>query len=297
MRKTARILGLALALALPCPLVGAQDKAKDGPDCAALTEWLGAMRGYDLTVPAAAPKDGWCILDGATLRSTTPGLPNLHAHGLRLGAAPGGIVLELTGLRVSPKVGDAQIDDRLRSLFRLQTADLSLTAIEDVEAGVLRLEAVTVRLSGGTEIGLEAEIAGAGLAPASLAGGKVTRLALDWRNDGRLLRQVMEMAGHSMGGGEGGVAVDVARRSLAGLIAALPASALAEGTRGALDQTVAALPQGRGRLSLRLEVPDGIGAARLAVAALSRDPFGPEAMARLFAGASIAADWQAGLAP
>jgi hypothetical protein len=60
---------------------------------------------------------------------------------------------------------------------------------------------------------------------------------------------------------------------------------------------VAALPQGRGRLVLRLEAPQGIGPAGLALAALSDDPLGAEALARLLAGATLTADWQPGLQP
>lgn len=294
MRKAAEILVLLLGLAA-APAATAQEQER--PDCAALTLWLGAVRGYELTAPPAAPQDGWCVLDGATLRSQTPGLPNLYADRLRLASTPGRIMLEIAGLRVAPRLGDTAVNDRLRSMFRLQTADIGLTAVEEPDTGVLRLEGVTLRLSGGSELAFEAEIRGARLAPAAIAAGSLTRLAIDWRNDGRLLRPIMELAGEGMRGAQGGQAVDAAREALAGVVGALPDAALEEGSRRELRQAVAALPQGRGRLSLLLEAPDGIGAARLGIAAMSRDPLGPEALARLFARTEITADWQPGIAP
>jgi hypothetical protein len=289
MRTTAEALCLALALALPA-------RAEEAL-CAGLTAGLRAVPGYQLTAPPAGPEDGWCVLDGATLRSLTPGWPNLHAARLRFRAAPGEVSLDLSGLRIAPRLGDTTIDERLRALFRLQSAELRLQAVEAPEGGGIEVRNLVLTLSGGTELGLTAGIRGARLDPAALAGGVVTRLDLHWRNDGRFLRPVMELVGARLTGAEGGAAVDVARDRLAGVLAALPEAALAEDARDELEHMVAALPQGRGRLTLSLTSDDGIGAARLALAVLSGDPFGPQALERLLAGARIEADWQPGLAP
>jgi hypothetical protein len=107
----------------------------------------------------------------------------------------------------------------------------------------------------------------------------------------------MELAGGRLSGAEGGAAVDAARQALGALVAALPEAALSDEARTALDQTVAALPQGPGRLVLIFTSDDGIGAARVAIAALSGDPWSPKALAGLLDGAWIEADWQPGLAP
>jgi len=299
MRKAAETLALLLALSQGSAVV-AQEAA---PDCASLTAALRAVPGYELTAPPAGPQSGWCVLDGATLRSLTPGWPNLHAERLRLQGGPGRMSLDLAGLRVTPKLGDTTINERLRSLFRLQTADLQLTVVEDVGARQLRLEGVVLRLSGGTELSLEADIKGAGLAPTSLAGGALTRLALEWRNDGRLLRPLMELAGEEItrgkgaSGAVGGAAVDAVRKVLTELVEALPEAALAEGTRAELRQAVAALPQGRGRLVLHVASKEGIGAARVALAVMSGNPLGEASLARLLQGAMIDADWQPGITP
>lgn len=296
MRPTAIIL---------CLLAASGSNAQTAPDCAGLTQALagalGATDGYTLTVPPAGPTDGWCVLDGATLRSTGPGRPNLSAERFRLrrDGADGQprIEIDATGLRVLPVVGDASVDERLRALFRLQTADLSLDATQNETDDRLEVQSLVLRLSGGTELKLSADIRGADLAPASLIGGSVTRLDLQWRSDGRVAGPVMEMAGEAMVGVGGGASVDAARGALSTVVAALPEAALSDDSRAALVDLVADLPQGRGKLRLSLSSQDGIGAARIAVAALSGDPFGPEALAALFKDARINAVWEPGLAP
>lgn len=275
--------------------------AETGPDCAGLTEPLRGLPGYVLTVPPAGPAEGWCVLDGAIWRSTRPGWPNLSVEGLRLrhGSTEGQARIEAraTGLRVLPMVGDRTLDDRLRALFRLQTADLRLEAARTEADDRLDLRTFELRLSGGTELVLSAEIRGAGLAPASLAAGAVTRLDLRWRSDGRLAGPVLDLAGEALAGMGGKPAVDAARQVLSALVTALPEAALTDGSRTALAALVADLPQGRGTLQLTLSSKDGIGAARIAMAALSDDPLGPKALALLFKDARIAAIWVPGIAP
>jgi hypothetical protein len=303
MRISASRFALALALCF-AQVAKAQDPVAD---CATLAATLGLLPGYELTAPAAGPRGGWCVMDGATLRSTRPGWPNLSAEQLRL--RRGGpeelpwIELTLTGLRITPRVGDTSFDDRLRALFRLQRIDFWLVALHDQSAEKLIVKVPKMRLSGGTVLSFEADIAGGSLEPSSVFAGAVTRLVLDWRNDGRLLRPVMELVGENITSGRGvagvagGAAVDATREALADLVASLPDAALADGARYQLRQAVAALPQGRGRLVVQIEAPDGIGAARLALVALSRNPLGPGSLTRFLAGASIQANWQPGIAP
>jgi hypothetical protein len=57
------------------------------------------------------------------------------------------------------------------------------------------------------------------------------------------------------------------------------------------------MPQGRGRLRVEFRATEGIGAAQIGIAALSDDPLGPVALARLFQGARVTVDWQPGIAP
>ncbi len=270
-------------------------------DCAKLTAGLGVIEGYEFTVPPAGPDQGWCVLDGAALRSTVPGWPNLSAAGLRLrGEATAGVTsridVELTDLRIAPQVGDTSIDDRLRALFRLQTIDLRLSATHDAKAETLLLSDVVLELSGGTELSLVAKIDGADLSPASLAGGALTELNLVWRNDGRLLRPVMEAAGERLvDGAVGSAAVDAARLFLGQAADNLPETLFLDESRDELDQLIATLPQGRGQLVLAFEAEAGIGATELAISALSGDPLGPQALSRLFAGATIEVEWRPGL--
>ncbi len=284
-----------------CLLAASDAGAEAAPDCAGLTAALGAINGYALTVPPGGPAEGWCVLDGATLRSTSPGWPNLSADRLRLRSGTEGnsprIEIEATGLRILPTVGDAAMDDRLRALFRLQSADLWLDAARNEDEDSLELRSLTLRLSGGTELTLAARIRGAGLAPATLAGGAVTRLDLQWRSDGRLASPAMELAGETLVGVDGGAAVDATRQALAAIVAALPQAALTDDSRAALEALVADLPQGRGKLALTLTSESGIGAARIALAVLSDDPAGQKALAALFSDARIDAVWAPGLAP
>lgn len=277
-------------------LLGSAAGAEVTPDCAALAAGLGRIDGYQATIPPAGPDQGWCVLDGASLRSTVPGLPNLSVDRLRVKPAATGIEVDLTGLRVAPRLEDREVDARLRSLMRLQTLDLSLRAGHDPAAGMLTVSELLVQLSGGSALRLEGDVRGAGLTPGSLAGGAVTRARLEWRNDGRVLRPVMELAGEAMTGATDGAAVDAARAALSDLVATLPDAVLDEDSRQALDAAVAALPQGRGTLVLAFASEDGIGAARVAVAALTGDPWSSEALAALLDGAVLSAEWRPGLA-
>jgi hypothetical protein len=285
------VLALALALALS-PLAAA---AQEGPDCAALLAGLQGLPGYAVEVPAAAPEDGACVLDGARLTTQRPGWPEAKAERVRIAGGAGWISLEVRGLRLSPRLGERDMDDRLRQLIRLQTVDLT-AQLAETEGG-LEVTAFDLALSGGTRLTLTARVQGAGLALDTVPGGALTDLALEWRSDGRLLRPVMDLAGEGLAGESGASAVDAARDALAAVVKALPGAALSDGAREALAAMVADLPQGRGRLDLRLTAPDGIGAAKLGLLALSDAPLGPEALERLLSGATISADWQPGLQP
>jgi hypothetical protein len=294
MRKSASTLGLILALAPGLP-------AGAGPlGCEALLAGMQGLDGYVVSVPPAGPQDGWCVLDGALLRGDRPGLPDVTVGRLRVrgeGVPLARLEVDLADLRVTPRAGDAAFDAGLRSILRLQRADLRLSLVHDAGAGTVTLAGAVLRLSGGTELVLTAEVAAEAMTPAALALGRVTRAELEWRNDGRLLRPLMESAGARLSGATGDAAVAALRAALAEGLAALPTDALAEGAGPALTRLIAALPQGRGRLRLGLTSAEGIGAARLALAALSEDPVGAAALGRLFAGATITADWQPGIAP
>jgi hypothetical protein len=287
---------VVLALALPA-------QAETVPaGCDALTSAV-QVAGYTLTVPPAGPETGWCVLDGAALRSEAPGRPDVTADRLRLrgSADEAGLVsieVDLAGLRVLPQAGDRALDDRLRSLFRLQTADLRFSAAVDREMGRLDLRDGVLQLSAGTEVTFAAAGKAAGLSAGSLLGGSLTELDLVWRNDGRLLRPVMEMLGVRLAeGATGEAAVDAARLALRQLVDNLPEATLTADTRPELEQLVTALPQGRGRLALSLSVEDGIGASRLLMAGLSDDPLGPKGLALVLQGARLTALWSPGIAP
>ena len=270
-------------------------------DCATLTDALRTVPGYVLTVPPAGPEGGWCVLDGALLRSEAEGNPDLSAERLRLRAAaadgvPVMLEVDMVGLRIRPKAGDRALDDRVRGLLRLQSADLRLLAVADPATGSLRIETLVLRLSGGTEVQLSAEVAGAGLA--TLATGRLVALDLSWRSDGRLLRPLMALAGEGLAPDlTESQAVDAAREALRRGLAALPEAMFQDESRSALERVVTAMPQGRGRLALSLRSAEGIGASRLLMAALVGDPLGPEALAQLFQGARLTADWTPGMAP
>jgi hypothetical protein len=285
-------LALTLALAGPAP-------AQAVP-CATLAEALRGIEGYDLTLPPAGPDGDWCVMDGATWRSAVPGMPNISAERLRLratGTPPTLVEVDIAGLRLAPRLGDTAFDEGLRAIFRLQTADLRLTLAHDPAAGTVSLSEADLRLSGGSAFALDATLKAEALTGAALLAATLTRAELDWRSDGRLFRPVMERAGQALTGAEGGAAVDAARAALAGLLDRLPEAALAGETRAELAALVADLPQGRGRLALRIDAPDGLGAARLALAALAEDPTSPATLERFLAGVTLTADWQPGIAP
>ncbi len=272
-------------------------------DCAALASGLRGIQGYALNVPPAGPADGWCVLDGAVLRSNTSDQPDLTAERLRLrgtvdGGVPVSFELDLGGLRIRPKVGDRALDDRLRGVIRLQSADLRLSARVDPARDTLLVDGLTVKLSGGMELALSAEVAGAGLEAGSLAGGELMALDLSLRNDGRLLAPLMALAGEGMAPDlTEAQAVDATRAALRLALDALPEAMFAEEARSALERMVTALPQGRGRLEMSLTAAEGIGAARLMMAGLADDPLGPEALAELFKGARLSASWTPGISP
>jgi hypothetical protein len=290
---TLRVAGVAfLSVLLAFPAL-----AEGSPDCGPVTSALMAIEGYQVTIPPAGTDNGWCVLDGTRFSSQVSGLPDVDVDRLRLRQSATELELDLQGLRVTANASDRDMDDRLRSLLRLQTADLSLRAVHDAENGVLTVTGLQFDLSGGTSVELDAVIRGANLSPGSLALGAVTRANLVWRNDGKLLRPVMDMAGEGLAGEPGTPAVDAARAALSDVVDALPGEAVNDASRKALGEVVGSLPQGRGKLTLTFASTDGIGAARLAVAALSGDAMSAKTLATLLDGATITATWQPGLAP
>jgi hypothetical protein len=294
-----RNLIAALVIGLGVP-VGAEPVPAD---CASLIAPLHAIDGYTFSAPPAAPEGAWCVFDGASLRTMAADRPNFSADRLRLQGTTDGdeliaLSLDMTGFKVLPKAGDRKMDHRLRSLFRLQSAKISGSAQENRQVGQLEVRGLEVMTQDGMELRLDADIQRAGLDLASLLAGSLVRLELDWRNDGRFLRPLMEMAGERIQpGAESTEAVDAARGALGDLAGALPPSIFAENAQDEIEQLVAALPHGRGRLTLSLLSHTGIGAGQVAVAALSGDPLSAQSLNRLLAGSMVSVDWQPGLAP
>lgn len=243
------------------------------------------------------------MLDRARFRADDLAAPDIDITEFRLrGMADGGdlvaVEMVLGGLRVRPKPEDRSTDDRLKQLFRLQSADLRLSAQVEAASGTLQLRNVLLTLSGGTELSLSADVKGADLSTVWLAGAGLTALDLTWRSDGRLLRPVMEAVGEALAPGvTGSEAVDAARIGLSLVVDALPTTIFDGESRAALYRMISTLPQERGRLQLSLTVPEGIGAARLFLAGFADDPVAPATLARLFEGARLSASWQPGIAP
>lgn len=266
--------------------------------CPALLAAVEAVTAYQVTAPPAGLDGGWCVFDRAMLKAE--GAPDLAADRLRLrGDLADGAVVTLAllagGVRVAPGLGQRDMDPVLRETLRLQTAEMSFVALAGPDG--LALQDGEVRLSGGTELKVEADLAGAGLTPGSLVLGRLVRLELDWRNDGKLFRPALQAVGERLGPGASGLkAVDAARTAMHDLVAALPSGLAGDKDRTALAQVIDALPQGRGRLVLAFRSDGGIGAAQLALAAFADDPTGPASLARVFAGASLDVDWKPGLA-
>lgn len=273
--------------------------AAEPAGCPELAAALEGLTGYQVAAPPAGPVGGWCVFDRAVLKAE--GGRDLAAERLRLrGDLAEGALVELAvvagGVQLAPGLGQRDLDPVLRETLRFQTAEVSVVLRSGPEG--LALRGGVVRLSGGTEVKVEADLAGAGLSAGSLLLGRLTWARLDWRNDGKLLRPVMAAWGESLvDGALGGKAVDAARLALQHIVLNLPASLLAEDGKDRLEDVLDAVPQGRGRLVLEFRSAEGIGAAQVAVAVLSGDPLGPEALARLFAGAELAVDWQPGLVP
>lgn len=265
--------------------------------CPRLSAALTGLTGYAVTASPAGPEDGWCVFDRAVLKAE--GAPDLGADRLRLRGemAEGALValaLEAGGVRMALGLGQRDMDPVLRETLRLQAAEVAF----DVAAGPegLALRNARVKLSGGTEVRVEADIAGAGLSAGALLTGRLTFARIDWRNDGRLLRPALEAAGTGLEpGAKGPAAINAARTALRALVSALPEGLIAGEGGKELMQLIDALPQGRGRLVV--EFRGDIGAADLGLAVLSDDPLGPKTLARLFQGAEVSVDWQPGIAP
>ena len=266
--------------------------------CDRVVQTIEAMTSLEFSAPPAAPQDGWCVLDGA--RMTGEGAPQVSVERLRVAGTEVDELLSLeiegTGLRVRPALNDRDLPGWLRDLLRLQSADFHLLLRRDDAADRLVLEGGRLGLSGGGELLLTGEVAGAHLSVPSILTGRVTALHLDWKNDGRTLRPVMEALGTAVDPRATGTqAVLAARGALLGVVDATPESSLPEADAEALAAFIAALPQGRGRLVLDFASDAGIGAAQLGLLALADDPTSPEALARLFDGARISAGWAPGI--
>lgn len=187
-------LRVAVVLALLAGPVAAEPAS-----CPTLKAALEAATGSRMTAPVAGPDGDWCVFDTAVLQAE--GAPDVTAARLRLrgqmtDGALAELALEAGGLRVKPGFAARDMDPALRETLRLQVADLAF----EVSAGPegLALRDASLRLSGGTELTLAADLAGAGLSSGALVVGRLTRLDLDWRNDGRLLRPGMQAWGERL---------------------------------------------------------------------------------------------------
>jgi hypothetical protein len=285
--------GLILALALTQPAVA------DPAACPVLIAALEGATGLDLSARPAPDVAGWCVLD--SVRST--GAVRVSAEALRLRGETAGdalVALEVegSGLRVAPALNNRDMPDWLRDLLRLQTAEFRVSIRRDDAEDALVLDKGQLSLSGGGELLVKAEVTGAELSAASLLTGRVTKLYLEWQNDGRTLRPILEAWGEQLDPGATGTeAVLAARGKLESIVAAMPEGSLLDGMPEGVAGFIAALPQGRGRLLLMAGSDKGIGAAEIGLLALSKDPTGSNALARFFAGTRVSVAWTAGLNP
>lgn len=272
-------------------------------DCDMLSAFVQDFTGYEIVAPPAAAVDGWCVLDSARLKALADDQPDLQAETLRLrgqsaDGAPTSVEVQLSGLRLVQGLGSKQLDERLKAIFRLQSADLRLGMGLNAEDERLELRDLVLSLSGGTVVRVDADIAGAAMTPLGLAAGRLTMLELEWQSDGRLLRGAME----AVGAGSDGIRTDAeavrsARTGLQRLIDALPAKFLSDESRRALSGMVASLPEARGVLQLSFASEEGIGAADLLLAGMADEPLGEDSLGKLLATSGLEADWSPGLQP
>ena len=309
MTKTARPTVVALAL-LPWLALAAQAQELTPMDCATLTAAIAPAlapggAGYALSVPASLPVDGWCVLDGASLRAKAADQPNITVERLRLrGDTAAGVFhaleVQATGLRVTPKLNDRKMDARLVSFLRLTVADVLFVLRWNAEAGLLDLRDARLVVGERLALTLGAEIAVADPAAgmAGLIGAALRSVDLRLVSDGSMARPLLEAAGERLlpDGAGRGQAVTAAKAALGDLVATLPDAAFPAGKAG-LDALVAALPQTPGAVQLTLRSEAGIGAARLAIAAWQDDPLSAKALDALLQGVALTVDWTPGLRP
>ena len=291
---------LAALVGLTFPLSLSPALADPGPaDCTALAALVRDFTGYEVKAPVAGPADGWCVLDGARLVSSRADQPDLKVDTLRIrGEVDGDTVtaveITATGLRLVQGLGAKQLDEHLQAMVRLQSGDLALRVAMNPTAGRLEIRGFALVLSGGTEIALDADLAGATLTPLGVAAGRLTGLTLDWKADGRLMRGAMEAVGTGIDDRLAGTeAIKAARTGLQAVIEALP---IEDESRHALSAMAASLPEARGVLRLSFQSDEGIGAADLLVAGLGKSPL-RDRLASLFAASRLQAVWSQGLQP
>lgn len=295
---------LALALAAAIWPFGVQAEMTEA-DCAAFVRRLqGIGGGYQLANAQPVLADGWCQLDGATLRGKATSVPDISARALRVrGVGLGGdmtsLEVQALGVKAAPRIGDRGMDDRLRSFLRMQTADVAFRVDWNREADMLELREGVLSLPGRNRLTLGADIKGTDLSSgASLFVGAVTALDLQLVTDGRIARPMMEMAGERMlpKGADKGEAVAAVRDMLVGVVEAMPGEVLDQKGRFALATMLAGLPQTTGTMRLALRSERGISAAQVAVNGLRANPLHPRALATLFRGVELTIDWQPGAA-
>lgn len=291
---------LAALVGLTFPLSLSPALADPGPaDCAALVGLVRDFTGYEVKAPPSGGVEGWCVLDGARLVSARSDQPDLKADTLRIrGKADGDTITALdvtaTGLRLVHGLGAKHLDERLQAMVRLQSGDLALRVEVNPTAGRLEIRGFALVLSGGTQIALDADLAGATLTPLGVASGRLTGLTLDWKADGRLMRGAMEAVGTGIDDRLAGTeAIKAARTGLQAVIEALP---IEDESRHALSAMAASLPEARGVLRLSFQSDEGIGAADLLVAGLGKSPL-RDRLASLFAASRLQAVWSQGLQP
>jgi hypothetical protein len=288
-------LRVGLALVLLAGPVGAETAPAACGDLVALVSGVVG----DLVMPQHATQDGWCVLDGArSSGEVRVSAEALRVRGEMLDDRLVALEVEGEGLRVAPALNNRDMPGWLRDLLRLQSADVHLVLLRDDNRDAVMVQTSRLTLSGGSKFIVTGEVAGAELSKASVLTGRVTQLYLEWQNDGRTLRPVLEAWGERLQPGTTGTkAVLAARAALLGLVEAMPAGSLLDGMPEGVEGFIAALPQGRGRLMLMAGSDEGFGLAQLGLLALADDPTAPEALARAFKGTRISIAWTPGLDP
>ncbi|MGL4236277.1 MAG: hypothetical protein ACRCSW_09410 [Tabrizicola sp.] len=230
--------------------------------------------------------------------SALPWLTGLINGGALTGLVPERLEIEVEGLRLVPKTGNAQMDWLFEAQSRPNRIDADVALAWDAAGKVLRVEALKIDFPGENLVEFSGEAKGVDLSSdgamqMSVTSFAVTEADLRIRTHGLFEWYVLMPLGPSFLPYEGDIdaAAQGIKAEMTAAVVDLPGATFSPESKSALTTLIAEMPNPSGVLTLSLRSAAGVGPARVTGYAVSGMPATVQETAPFFDGVKIDVGW------